>query len=148
MTSVAGRFSISEYFSSQLGGFTLLPNPDFFGLASNYAQSTFGSANFVQTPDSLFVTLIVQYGVILTALVLLCLYFPLVPLGLNFFSSLISLEALSLSTNSLLGLGMLLGTLPLVFTANILESYPFVFFLSFLYSSPLLSFSRVRPPLR
>lgn len=143
LSSVSGRFSILDYFISQLGGISLLPNPDFFGLATNYAQSAFGSSSFVQTPDSLFVSLLVQYGVILTVLVLICLLLPLIWLAFNFLNSLLLLRSPYITARSLLGISTLLGSLIFMITSNILESYPLVFFLSFLYSSPLLLMSRV-----
>lgn len=144
LTSVSGRFAIFDYFSSRLGGIALLPNPDFFGLATNYAQSAFGSLSFVQTPDSLIVSILVQYGVILTGVVFLCLTIPFLKLGLNCFSSFSRHKLPKLSVNSLIGFGMLLGSLAFALTSNILESYPFIFFLSFLYSSPLLFTTRVQ----
>ena len=104
LSSVTGRFSILDYFLSQLGGISFLPNPDFFGLATNYAQSTFGNANFVQTPDSLFVSLFVQYGVILSFLVIFVFLLPLFFLSFKLISSLSSFRLLSISANSLLGI--------------------------------------------
>ena len=107
LSSVSGRFQFLIILS-QLGGVTLLPIR-LFGLATNYAQSNFGNSYFVQTPDSLFVSLIVQYGLILTSVIFLALILPFLLFGIKSFSSLISLKFPKISTNSLLGLSMLLA---------------------------------------
>ncbi len=142
-SSSTGRFSIFVYFSDKLNGIPVLPNPSYFGLATNYAQTTFGTSDFVQTPDSLLVSLLVQYGIVLSVGILLCLYLPLIYLLANSIYRLTTSQSLSLSLFSLCSFTILLSILPIIFTINVLEAYPFIFFLTFFYSSPLVYASRV-----